>query len=1089
MDKKSLAQVAGIAGSGGGGGGKGKGGSRSPVETADNLISKDYARVVAVLSEGPIQGFADLDPTKSIRLDNTPLRNPDGYDNFQNYQIDYRYGYPGQAKLAGSAAQATTFNIGTKVTTTAPVTHTITDADVDAVRFTIATPAFKNINTENGDILPSYVAFDAYLSSGGGPYVRIAGLEFNGKSAGNYSQDYEWGLSGSAPWSLQIRRLTPDSTSDKVANDIFFQRATEIKYNSITYDNRAVMFAGFPADYFQNVPTITALCNGLIIKTPHNYNAATRAYVGTFNGTLINQFTNNPAWVMYDLCVNDRYGIGIPAANLDVYSFYALAQYCDQLVPDGLGGYQPRYTYNNYIKNKSKAWDILQSVASACRTKIYFAGGTVRVVVDKPRTFSKIYSRSNTLLKSETDSNFKYQTTPLDSRYTVVNVTWFDPASSYKPKTDTVKDTALIASIGYNSTDITAAGATSRAQAIRYARWLIYTTCYQTKSVEFSIAAEGLDVEPGEVCRIQDPTMNGTNSYGGRLKGTGASAVLDRQVTFAGGTTYTLSIEGSGGLASYTYTPATTVTSDTIPVAITEEVNSPWLLTFPGSGQDFQILNITEDDGTYTISALEYSADKWARIETFTQSNLENSLFSGYTIPPAPANITVTESLYATASNQQVGVKLTLLWSAATTAVGIAGYDVSYRRIKDSTWTLVPPTNFLTLDVMNAAQDTYVFRLSTLGKGGTSSPYVYYTYNVIGLSAKPSNLSTFRINSDRGDNVELGWAAIQDLDVLIGGGVEIRHTSLTSGATWIDGTIIGYVAGTQTSAIVPKAFGTYMAKAVDSSGNYCLIEATETTSLLTLAQLNVVNTVSNSTTFAGVKNSVRYDGSTIFLSYDDQMDSDTDPMNNDTDIMNKSGSNVVLVNGYYYLTTPIDVGGVYTCNITTTLVSNSFSTSDIMNNDIEIMNSNDPLTAPSDGANCISEIAVSQDGTTFSSWRPFYTGSLLGKVFKFRLRLFSVDTTANVAVSQYAVTIDMPDRTESSTVTTSALGDSTITFTNAFKAAPVVAASIQNETTTGERVAITGITPSGFTLATYNSGGARIARTVAVSARGYGYSV
>jgi predicted phage tail protein len=1076
-----------LTGSGGLGGGKGKGQSRAPIESADNLISKDYARVVAVLSEGPIKGFSNADPTKSIKLDNTPLRNPDGFDNFKNYALDYRLGFPGQSKLAGSSAQSNTVNIGTKITTAFPVTHTVTDSATNAVRVTIGTPAFKQVDIKTGDILPTYVRFELYLSSGGGPYVLITPLEFNGKSAGNYSQDYELYLSGSAPWAVQVRRVTEDSTTDKVSNDIFFQRATEIKFNNNTYDNRAVLFAGFPAEYFQNIPEITAECDGLYILTPHNYNPTSRSYTGTFNGTLVSQFSNNPAWILYDLCVNDRYGASIPAVNLDVYSFYSLAQYCDELVPNGLGGYEPRYTFNSYITNTAAAYDLLQSVASSCRAKIYWAAGALKLVVDKPRTFSKIYSKANTIA-GEGDSNFKYQTTPLDSRYTVVNVTWFDPSSNYDAKTDTVKDDALIASIGYNSTDITAPGATTRGQAIRYARWLIYTSCYQTKTVEFSIAIEALDVEPGEVCRIQDPTLNGTNRLGGRIKAVGVSTItLDSEATFGAGITYNLSIEGSGGLSNYIYTPSSTITTDTLPITVAESVNSTWLISYAGSGKDYQIVNIEEqENNTYVISAIEYSTEKWTKVENFTQSNLSNTLFAGYAPPPAPVNITVTESLYPSASNQQVLVKLNILWSILQEVTGIAGYEIGYKRYTDSTWITPPPTNFLTFDIYGAEDTTYNIRIRTIGRGGNST-YTYYNYIVTGLSGKPTDLTGFRINSDRGDNVELAWSPTVDLDVRIGGTIEIRHTALTSGATWIDGITLGYANGNQTSIIVPKAYGTYMAKTVDSSGNYCVNEAVENTSILTLSQLNIVATVDNSFTFLGVRDTVRYNGtSSITLSYTDQMNGD-EIMNSD-EIMNLDNSTVVLTEGYYYLTEAIDVGGVYNCNIVTTLVSNTFSTSDAMNNDLEIMDSNELMLEPSDAASCTSEIAISQDGTTFTDWRPFYTGTLLGRVFKFRLKLSSSDTTANVSVSQYKVTVDMPDRTESDTVTTSTLADTTVTFTNAFKANPIVVGNITNEVTSGERVVITGVNTAGFTIATFNSGGARISRNINYLAKGYGFN-
>jgi len=447
-----------IQGSGGGSSSKSGGSSRSPIESADTLISEDYAKVLLCISEGQIYGYSNPDPIQSIFLDNTPLRNPDLSGNFSNFDIDYNYGTPSQIKLRGSIGQASTNTIGSKVSTAFPISYTVTDSEVNAVVVTIATPAFKEIDVKTGDITISDARFDIWISSGGGGFVRTRGLSFNGKSAGNYSKDYEIPLTGSAPWVIQVRRLTADSTSDKVLNDIYFQRITEIKYTNSTYNNRAMLYAGFPAQYFQSIPAITVKAKGVIVLVPHNYNVFTNQYIGTFNGTLVPAWTDNPAWVLYDLLTNIRYGASIPAVNLDVYSFYSLAQYCDELVSNGLGGTERRYTFNAYITNKADAYTLLNSVAASMRCKLTIAQGVVKVIPDRLKTPTKLYNRTNVVVGEDNKPPFKYQTTPLDSRFTTVNVTWFDPSDSYKPKTETVTDSSLVATLGNNSTDITIMG-------------------------------------------------------------------------------------------------------------------------------------------------------------------------------------------------------------------------------------------------------------------------------------------------------------------------------------------------------------------------------------------------------------------------------------------------------------------------------------------------------------------------------------------------------------------------------------------------------------------------------------------------------
>ena len=478
--------------------------SRTPVEAPNSLISKYYARLIGVISEGQIAGQVSNNILKDIFLDNTPIMNVDGSLNYPYYDLDFRLGTAGQTKLKGSNRISNTINIGTKVTNSGGgIIHTITDPEVDSFVINIATPVLQTIDNTNWDINPASVYFRVQISSSGGSFVTYLADGFNGKSSGTYSRDYEFRLPGSAPWSVKLIRDTADSTSSKLQNDLYFNRGTEIKFNNNTYANRAVFYASFDAERFNSVPTVTALLKGLIIKVPHNYNPTTRAYSGFFNGTLVSAYSNNPAWVLYDILTNTRYGMSIPTGQIDVFSMYSLAQYCDELVSNGMGGSEPRYVFNAYINSKTEAFTLINSVCSACRCKLYLESGLITVVPDKPRPISGFVSRSNVVVDDD-QIPFKYTTSSALERTTIVNVTWFNPANKYKAETENVFVQSLINTYGEQSTDVTVMGCTSRGQAVRYARWLIYTSCFQTKTVEFNVSYEGLNYAPSDVISIND---------------------------------------------------------------------------------------------------------------------------------------------------------------------------------------------------------------------------------------------------------------------------------------------------------------------------------------------------------------------------------------------------------------------------------------------------------------------------------------------------------------------------------------------------------------------------------------------------------
>jgi len=390
---------------GAGGGGKGGGGSaRVAQEAPDSLRSKAYARVVDLISEGEIEGL--VDGLQSVYLDDTPIQNPDGSTNFSGVTLETRNGSQQQSYVPGFSSVENEVVVGVEVKASQPVVRSITDPDVDAVRVKVSVPQLTNQDTTNGDLNGSTVNFAIDRQVNGGGFVEMINDTISGKTTTKYQRSYYVPLAGSGPWDIRVRRITADSTSSAVQNKTFVESYTEVVESKLRYPNSALVALRVDASQFSSIPRRSYDMKLLRVRVPVNYDPATRAYSGVWNGTFKIAWTDNPAWCFYDLVSSTRYGLGgyIPEAQVDKWALYRVAQYCDQLVPNGLGGFEPRFTCNLYLQTREQAYKVVQDMASIFRGMVYWSGGAITVTQDAPADPVYQFAPSNVV-----DGEFAYQ--------------------------------------------------------------------------------------------------------------------------------------------------------------------------------------------------------------------------------------------------------------------------------------------------------------------------------------------------------------------------------------------------------------------------------------------------------------------------------------------------------------------------------------------------------------------------------------------------------------------------------------------------------------------------------------------------------
>ena len=624
--------------------GKGSSKGHTPREAKDNLKSTQLLSVIDAISEGPVEG--PVDRLKSVLLNSTPVLDSEGNTNISGVTVVFRAGEQEQTPPEGFESSGSETVLGTEVKYDTPITRTITSANIDRLRFTFGVQALVE-TTSKGDRNPSEVRLLVQIQRNGG-WVTEKDITIKGKTTSQYLASVVVGNLPPRPFSIRMRRMTPDSTTDQLQNKTLWSSYTEIIDVKQCYPNTALVGVQVDSEQFgsQQVSRNYHL-RGRILQVPSNYNPQTRQYSGIWDGTFKPAYSNNMAWCLWDMLTHPRYGMGkrLGAADVDKWALYVIGQNCDQSVPDGFGGTEPRITCNAWLTTQRKAWDVLSDFCSAMRCMPVWNGQTLTFVQDRPSDKVWTYNRSNVVMPDD-GAPFRYSFSALKDRHNAVEVNWIDPDNGWETATELVEDTQAIARYGRNVTKMDAFGCTSRGQAHRAGLWLIKTELLETQTVDFSVGAEGLRHVPGDVIEICDDDYAGI-STGGRVLAVNSQTrtlTLDREITLtSSGTTLISLVDGQGSPVSVevqSVTDGVKVKVSRVPDGVAEY--SVWGLKLPTLRQRlFRCVSIREnDDGMYAITAVQHVPEKEAIVDNGAHFDGNQSGTVNGVTPPAVQHLT-----------------------------------------------------------------------------------------------------------------------------------------------------------------------------------------------------------------------------------------------------------------------------------------------------------------------------------------------------------------------------------------------------------------------------------------------------------------
>jgi predicted phage tail protein len=610
-------------------------GKSGPSEDPDTLRSKAAASVLAVFSEGEIQGFpdgmSDNERKKNIFLDDTPLVDQAGNDMFdEGVEIIFRNGGQDQESIPGFDDVRIEQSLGIQVKkNVGQISATTTNSLLNRLIVRMGVASLFRVK-DSGDIKGAKVEFRIRIRDNNGTLVNQGNTRFSieGKTRGPYDREYPFTLSGTGPWTVSVERETDDSDSVRRSDDLYFRAIVGIIDETLRYPNSALVGIKVSSENFQSVPQISALLRGIKIRVPTIYRRNSNTYSGVWDGSFKVEYNDNPVWVFYDLLINKRYGAGlfIEQDDIDIYGLLPIAKYCDEMVPDGKGGSEKRFSFNAYINNRAEAFEVLNALAASFRGMLYYAQGQIIATQDTRKPVSKIFSPSNVINEVDDSGNvtsppFVYEGTARKARKTVALVSWNDPDDRYKSKIEYVEDRNGIERYGYREIDIRGFGCTSQGQAQRLGKWTLLSDLNETETVTFKTGAEGFFLLPGEIIQVADPSKN-TGLLAGISPALGGNSVtLDRPVVLAPGISYQIILnDGNGNSIERSVTTgqgehtALTV-SPSLPGSLTAP--APWILRESvARPRPYRVTALTEEEGIVTVLATAYYEEKFDLVDS-----------------------------------------------------------------------------------------------------------------------------------------------------------------------------------------------------------------------------------------------------------------------------------------------------------------------------------------------------------------------------------------------------------------------------------------------------------------------------------------
>lgn len=1052
-----------------------------PIESPNSLRSVSRGRILDLIAHGPIFGLAD--GYKSVFLDNTPMQNADGTYNFQGAGIIVRNGYPDQSVIPGFRSVESPVDIGVAMKYNSPLVRSISNDDADAVLLVVQVNALSR-QEENGDVLDHQVTIRIETKKGDGAWTSRITDTITGKCANPYQRTYRVNLGGGGPWQVRLSRVSADETSQRLQSSTFWSGMTEVIDRRFSYPDSALVGIELDAQLFGNqMPSRSYDMKLSIISVPSNYNPDTRTYTGIWDGTFKQAWTDNPAWAYYDLATHPVIGAGLK--KVDKWELYKIGKYCDELVPDGYGGKEPRFTLNALFADRSEAITTLTTLASVFRGMTYWSSNTVVAVGDMPSDVFKYVVPANVI-----DGDFEYQGTALKERHSVVIVMWNDPKDSFKSTPEFVEDPEMMDLFGWRETQITAFGCSSRGQAHRLGKWILYSEKMETETITYTAIADHADVRPGQIIAVHDPERAGAR-LGGRLNGANDLSVitLDKVPPETSSGSWFLNIVLADGTLERK--PIGEFQGNTVilkePLSSMPLPSAVWILSsLETEYSQYRVVGVDEadDDGsTFRITATEYNPDKYAIVErNLSLPEPVPSMIPSGPLPP-PVGMNAVEYLY----KQGVAVK-----SGVTLSI-TAGDDP--RIVRSDAQVIRPgaldyeqlPFGVVTFDVPDVVPGSYAFRVRSVDGIGGRSAWISQTFYMQGLLKPPSDVTDLRM-AINGGQLMLSWPPVPDLDL---DHYVIKYSPVTENPIWAQSIIaVERVPAGNTSVMLPARRGSYLIKAVDTSGQESLNAVYAVSTIADLVNVNVVEFVDEGPGWFGTHENTAGPAAGLQLAPIDTISSWL-PMSSVEKL--SYAFQGVRPSGIYTAQEIVDMGAVYTARLTGNMQVSGYDLTNVIASWLTLASTArmDDSQVGQWGAELQVSYSMTPAGsppTDWTDWQPLSISEYTARAFRFRVLLSTEVPTITPVVSNMGITVDVPDRVAGEGDLTCPMGGMHVSFDPPFMVRPSLAVDPQGMLV-GDIRLLTNITAEGFDLQFLDIEENPVSRTFDYLAKGYGYRV
>jgi len=1079
---------------GSGSGGKGAPKSKKPVETKDNLFSTAYVSIIDLLGEGEIQGLKD--GAKSIYIDNTPLLGSDGTANFSGVSLEVRNGTQDQSYVPGFDDISNEISVGVVVQRSTPIARTITDEAVNAVRVLITIPALQEIKS-NGDLLGAKVRLKIQLQYNGGGYSTIIDDTIQGKTSQPYQRQYSVGIDGAFPVDVRVYRETEDSTSSSLSNAFSWTSYSEITYARTTYPNTALVALRVSSEQFNSTPQRSYLIRGLKVKLPSNafvhQNNGRVTYIGAWDGTFgAAQWCSDPAWCLWDLLTSKRYGLGdhIQADQLDKWSFFAASQYCSELVPDGFGGIEPRFSCNINIQSAKDAYDVINEMSSVFRAMPYWSAGAVSIGQDRPG--DPVYQFTNASVEN---GDFNYSNSSSKTRPTVAVVQYTDLElrdSGY----EVVENIEAIAKYGIIRQDVVAIACTSRGQAHRLGKWLLYSEQNEKEVCKFvSSVDSGVIVRPGSIIKIEDSVKNNSRRGGRVFAATANTITVDDATSLIAGNNARLSVILYDGTIQSRNVSSISGNVITLASSLSSIPNKNSVWVFENdlvTSTTWRVLLVEEDEGSggtkYSYTCIAHNPSKYNYIEQNVA--LEQRKITYLNAGPAsPKDIVAAQIIYETTIG--ISSKISIGW---TSVLGANSYKISWR-VDSGNWNsqIVEQNNYDIIDSVPGVYEISVASINSVLQASKPSVLIYQAFGETRPPETPTGVSIIAIDQS---TARIRWDRSISPSVLLNGKVLIRHSSSIGAVAWENSQeIIAGIAGSEVEKQVPLLAGTYLVKFENNLGVRSVNAASVTAVMPSMQPRLMIKQFREhleTPPFSGTYTNMVYSPSAneILLIGTETVDSMAVDGNWDGLPAIDSIGGISTAGEY-------DFGEILTLPLMCDLSIKRFLKTASYAVNVTIDDYASPIDTWSDSVfsgsssgdrvNASVYVRASNDaGPTFAwgEWREFANAVVTGRSFQFKLAASSTDIGQSISILEIGVDVELQQRVEASETLTSPASPYNVTFLYPFYQPPSISITPFNMDHADDYT-VTSITRTGFTIR-FQQGGSYLSRQFTYSATGYG---